>query len=135
MRAVVQDRYGPPEVLRIEEVERPVPAAGELLIRVRASTVSQTDTHIRKPSPWVWRLFAGFRRPRWRTLGVDFAGVVEAVGPGATEFKQGDEVFGLVRWFGSHAEYICLAETAPIAPKPTTLTFEEAAAVGHGGIQ
>jgi NADPH:quinone reductase-like Zn-dependent oxidoreductase len=135
MRAVVQDRYGPPEVLRIEEVERPVPAAGEVLIRVRASTVSQTDTHIRRPSPWVWRLFAGVRRPRWRTLGVDFAGSVEAIGPDVREFKPGDDVFGLVRWFGSHAEYICLAETAPIAHKPANLTFEEAAAVGDGAMQ
>jgi NADPH:quinone reductase-like Zn-dependent oxidoreductase len=135
MRAVVQDRYGPPEVLRIEEVERPVPAAGEALIRVRASTVSQTDTHIRRPSPWVWRLFAGVRRPRWRTLGVDFAGIVEAIGPGVSEFKPGNDVFGLVRWFGSHAEYICLAETAPIAAKPANLTFEEAAAVGDGAMQ
>ena len=135
MRAVVQDRYGPPEVLRIEEVAQPTPGPGEVLIRVRATTVSQTDTHIRKPSPWVWRLFAGLRRPRWRTLGVDFAGVVEAVGPGATEFKPGDEVFGLVRWFGSHAEYICLPETAPIALKPARLSFEEAAAVGDGAMQ
>ena len=80
-------------------------------IRVRASTVSQTDTHIRRPSPWVWRLFAGLRRPRWRTLGVDFAGVVEEVGPGVAEFALGDEVFGLVRLFGAHADYVRLPET------------------------
>jgi NADPH:quinone reductase-like Zn-dependent oxidoreductase len=135
MRAVVLDRYGPPEVLRIEDVERPVPAAGELLIRVRASTVSQTDTHIRRPSPWVWRLLAGLRRPRWRTLGVDFAGTVEGVGPGVTQFAVGDEVFGLVRWFGAQAEYILLPETGSIAQKPPNLSFEEAAAVGDGAMQ
>jgi NADPH:quinone reductase-like Zn-dependent oxidoreductase len=135
MRAIVQDRYGPPEVLHVEEVERPVPAAGQILIRVRASTVSQTDTHIRRPSPWVWRLFFGLRRPRWRTRGVDFAGVIEAVGPGVTRFVVGDEVFGLVGWFGAHAEYVCLAETAPIAGKPASLSFEEAAAVGDGAMQ
>jgi NADPH:quinone reductase-like Zn-dependent oxidoreductase len=135
MRAIVQDRYGPPEVLRIEDMPRPEPAAGEVLIRVRASTVSQTDTHIRRPSPWVWRLVAGLRRPRWRTLGVDFAGVVEAVGPGVTEFGVGDEVFGLVRWFGAHADYICVADTSPIAHKPSNLSFEEAAAVGDGAMQ
>ena len=135
MRAVVQDRYGPPEVLHIEEVERPVPGAGEVLIRVRASTVSQTDTHIRRPSPGVWRLFAGWQRPRWPTLGVDLAGVVEAVGPGVTEFVAGDEVFGMVRWFGAHAEYVCLSESAAIAHKPANLSFEEAAAVCDGAMQ
>src|SRR5262245_26840420 len=135
MRAVVQDRYGPPEVLRIEDVEQPVAAAGQVLVRVRAATVSQTDTHIRRPSPWVWRLLAGLRRPRWRTLGVDFAGVVEETGPGVTEFATGDEVFGLVRWFGSHAELISVAETSPIAIKPANLSFEEAAAVGDGAMQ
>ena len=135
MRAVIQDRYGPPEVLRIAELERPAPAPGEVLIRVRASTVSQTDTHIRRPSPWVWRLIAGLRRPRWRTLGVEFAGVVEGLGPGAREFAVGDEVFGLMRLFGAHAEYICIPERWPIARKPENLTFEEAAAVCDGAMQ
>ena len=136
MRAVVQDRYGPPEVLRIEEVERPVPAAGEVLIRVRASTVSQTDTHIRAAHPFFWRLIGGWRRPRWRTRGVDLAGVVEAVGIGVTEFKVGDEVFGMVGWLeGAHAEYVCLAESASIAPKPARLSFEEAASVCDGAMQ
>jgi NADPH:quinone reductase-like Zn-dependent oxidoreductase len=80
MKAVVQDRYGPPEVLRVEEVERPVPKDDEILIRVRAATVSQTDTHVRAAHPFFWRLIGGLRRPRWRTLGVDVAGEVEAVG-------------------------------------------------------
>lgn len=80
MRAVVQDRYGPPEVLYIEEVQRPVPADGEVLIRVRASPVSQTDTHIRGAQPAFWRLVGGWQRPRWRSLGVDLAGVIETVG-------------------------------------------------------
>jgi NADPH:quinone reductase-like Zn-dependent oxidoreductase len=135
MRAVVQDRYGPPEVLYIEEVERPVPRDGEVLIRVWASTVSQTDTHIRRPDPALWRLVFGWQRPRWRIRGVDLAGVVEAVGTGVTEFAVGDEVFGLVGWFGAHAEYVVLAESAPIALKPANLSFEEAAAVGDGAMQ
>jgi NADPH:quinone reductase-like Zn-dependent oxidoreductase len=135
MRGVVQDRYGPPEVLRIEEVDRPTPGPGDVIVRVRASTVSQTDTHIRRPSPWVWRLVAGLRRPRWRTLGVDFAGIVEEVGPGVTEFAVGDEVFGLVRLFGAHAEYIRVPETGAIAHKPAKLTFEEASAVCDGAMQ
>ena len=136
MRAVVQDRYGPPEVLRIEEVELPVPGDGDVLIRVRASTVSQTDTHLRGAHPGVWRLVAGWRRPRWRTLGVDLAGVVEAVGPGVTEFAPGDEVFGMVGWLqGAHAEYVCLSESASIAHKPAKLSFEEAASVSDGAMQ
>lgn len=136
MRAVVQDRYGPPEVLRIEEVARPVAGDGEVLIRVRASTVSQSDTHLRGAHPPVWRLVAGWQRPRWRTVGVDLAGVVEAVGPGVTEFAPGDEVFGMVGWRqGAHAEYVCLAERASIAHKPVNLGFEEAAAVCDGAMQ
>jgi len=136
MRAVVQDRYGPPEVLHIEEIERPVPAAGEVLIRVRASTVSQTDTHIRSAHAVFWRLLLGLRRPRHRTLGVDLAGVVEAVGPGVREFVVGDEVFGMVGWrAGAHAEYVCLPETGSIAKKPANLTFEEAASICDGAMQ
>jgi NADPH:quinone reductase-like Zn-dependent oxidoreductase len=136
MRAVVQDRYGPPEVLRIAEVERPMPGDGELLIRVRASTVSQTDTHVRGAHPALWRLVAGWQRPRWRTLGVDLAGVVEAVGADVTAYVVGDEVFGMVGWRqGAHAEYVCLAETATITRKPANLSFEEAAAVCDGAMQ
>jgi NADPH:quinone reductase-like Zn-dependent oxidoreductase len=136
MRAVVQDRYGPPEVLHIEEIERPVPAAGEVLIRVRASTVSQTDTHIRAASAVFWRLILGLRRPRHRTLGVDLAGVVEAVGPGVRDFKVGDDVFGMVGWrAGAHAEYVCLPGTGSIARKPANLTFEEAASICDGAMQ
>ena len=137
MRAVVQDRYGPPEVLHVAEVERPVPGPGDVLIRVRASTVSQTDTHIRGAHPFFWRLVGGWSRPRWRTLGVDFAGVVEATGSGVREYAVGDEVFGLMGWVvpGAHAEYVCVAESATIAHKPKTLSFEEAAAVGDGAMQ
>ena len=136
MRAVVQDRYGPPEVLRIVEIDRPVPRDGEVLIRVRASTVSQTDTHIRAAHPFFWRLIGGWRRPRWPTRGVDLAGTIEEVGPGVTEFKVGDDVFGMVGWLeGAHAEYVCLAESASIALKPANLTFDEAASICDGAMQ
>src|SRR5207302_2339031 len=103
MKAVVQDRYGSPDVLRIEEVERPVPKDDEVLIRIRATTVTQTDTHIRAAHPALWRLLTGFRKPRWRSLGVELAGEVEAVGAGVTEFKVGDRVFGCPPWVGTHA--------------------------------
>jgi NADPH:quinone reductase-like Zn-dependent oxidoreductase len=136
MRVVVQDRYGPPEVLHIAEVERPTPQAGQVLIRVRASTVSQTDTHIRAAHPFFWRLIGGFRRPRWPTRGVDLAGVIEAVGPGVTEFSVGEEVFGMVDWLqGAHAEYVCLPQTGAIAQKPANLSFEEAASICDGAMQ
>jgi NADPH:quinone reductase-like Zn-dependent oxidoreductase len=136
MKAVVQDRYGSPDVLRIADVERPVPKADEILIRVRASTVSQTDTHVRAAHPFFWRLIGGFRRPRWRTLGVDLAGEVEAVGSAVTEFQVGDAVFGSPsRYLGCHAEYVCSRTGGALALKPAGLTFEEAAAVYDGGSQ
>src|SRR3954453_17594885 len=108
MKAGVQDRYGPPAVLRVEEVERPVPKDDEILIRVRATTVSQTDTHARRARPFFWRLALGLRRPRARTLGVDLAGTVGAVGSTGARFNVGDSIFGSPSsYFGTHAEYVC----------------------------
>jgi len=136
MKAVVQDRYGPPEVLRVEEVERPVPNADEILIRVRASTVTQTDTHARRADLFLWRFVLGLRRPRSRTLGVELAGEVEAVGAAVREFNVGDEVFGQPSsYFGAHAEYVCVSERAAMARKPAGMSFEEAAAVCDGASQ
>jgi len=136
MKAVVQDRYGPPEVLRIEEVARPDPKNDEILIRVRASTITQTDTHARRPDPFLWRLAFGLRRPRVRTLGVELSGEIEAVGAAVRAFKAGDQVFGHPsRYFGAHAEYICVSERAAIAPKPAGMSFDEAAAVCDGASQ
>jgi NADPH:quinone reductase-like Zn-dependent oxidoreductase len=136
MRAIVQDRYGPPEVLRIEEVERPMPRDDEVLIRVRASTVSQSDTHIRAAHPFFWRLIAGLRRPRWRWLGVELSGEVEAVGAAVTEFKVGDAVFGApTTFFGAHAEFVCVRESGTLAHMPAGMSFEEAAAVCDGAAQ
>jgi NADPH:quinone reductase-like Zn-dependent oxidoreductase len=136
MKAVVQDRYGPPEVLQIEEVERPVPKDDEVLIRVRATTVTQTDIHARAASPFAWRFVAGLRRPRWRTLGVELAGEVDAVGAAVREFHVGDRVFGMpTAYFGTHAEFVCVPERGAIAQMPAGMTFEEAAAVCDGASQ
>ena len=135
MKAVVQDEWGPPGVLRIEEVERPTPKAGEVLIRIRASTVSQSDTHARAAHEVIYRLIGGFRRPRWRTLGVELSGEVAAVGSGVSRFHVGDAVFGMPPGFGAHAEYVCLKEGGALALKPANISFEEAAAVCDGAGQ
>ena len=134
MRAVVFDRYGPPEVQRIEEVEKPVPKDDEVLVRVHATTVTRSDTGIRAAEPFLIRFFFGLRRPKHRILGTELAGEVEAVGTAVTEFAVGDHVFGSTSSFksGAHAEFICLRESDPIVHKPAAMTFEEAAAVTDG---
>jgi len=133
MRAVVHDRYGPPEVLRIEDVEKPAPKDDEVLVRVRATTVTQTDCHMRRARPLLWRLMLGLRRPKRRILGLELAGEVEAVGSAVTDFAVGDRVFGMRS--GAHAEYVCVRENGFLAPMPTGMTFEEAAAVCDGANQ
>jgi NADPH:quinone reductase-like Zn-dependent oxidoreductase len=89
MKAVIFDRYGPPEVLRLEEVARPVPQANEVLIRVHATTVNRSDCGVRQGKPFFSRLISGFPRPKWKILGTELAGEVEAAGPAVTEFKAG----------------------------------------------
>jgi len=135
MKAVICDRYGPPDVLRIADVERPVPGPDEVLIRIRATTVNRSDCHYRLGTPPYARLFSGLIRPRHRILGSELAGDVEAAGPAVTEFTPGDAVFGVKAWkFGAHAEYICMRESAALAHKPAGVSYEEAAAVCDGVI-
>ena len=134
MRAVVHDRYGPPEVLRLEDVERPVPKDDEVLIRIRASTVNRTDCHIRRADPFFWRFFSGLRRPKQRILGSELAGEVAAVGGAVSEFAVGDHVFGVSGRFGTQAEYVCIQESARIAHMPAGTSFEEAAPACDGGL-
>ncbi len=141
MKAVVQDRYGPPEVLAIREVPRPEPRAGEVLIRVRAVEVTKADVELRRfrfAVKWFWlplRLAVGVRRPRRRALGVYFSGVIEALGAGVSGFEPGDEVFGCTRLRASAcAEYVALPARFTIVAKPDNMTFEEAAAVPLGGL-
>ena len=134
MRAVVHDEYGPPEVLRVEEVEQPVPKDDELLVRVRATTVCQTDCHARRARPIIWRLFLGLRRPKQRTLGLEFAGEVAAVGAAVTGFEVGDRVFGR-RNFGTNAEFVCVRAAGMVAHMPAGMSYEEATAIPDGAIQ
>jgi NADPH:quinone reductase-like Zn-dependent oxidoreductase len=134
MRAVVIDRYGPPEVQRLEEVEKPIPNADEVLIKIRATTVTRTDSGVRAAKPFFIRLFFGLRRPKQRILGTELAGEVEAVGAGVTQFAVSDHVFGSTAAFrtGAHAEYVCIPENGPLAHKPAGMSFEDAAAVTDG---
>jgi NADPH:quinone reductase-like Zn-dependent oxidoreductase len=135
MRAVVYDRYGPPEVLRLEEVERPVPKDDEVLIKVHASTVNRTDTGLRSAEFFISRFLTGLLRPKRRIPGTELAGEVEAIGRAVTEFEVGDHVFGVnASTAGAHAEYVCLPQSAPLAHKPSGMTFEEAAAIPDGVI-
>jgi NADPH:quinone reductase-like Zn-dependent oxidoreductase len=126
MKAIVYTRYGPPDVLQFKEAPTPAPADGEVLIKVRASSVNPLDWHFMRGEPWLIRLMLGLRKPKDTRLGVDLAGQVEAVGRSVTQFKPGDEVFGLGR--GAFAEYVCAHEDQ-LALKPAGLSFEQAAAV------
>lgn len=138
MKAVVCTGYGPPEVLRMQEVEKPRPASNEVLVKVHATTVSMGDFRIRSftvPSI-VWlpaRMALGITRPRRNILGIELAGEVEAVGENVRRFRQGDPVFAAtLQGFGAYAQYRCIREDGPIAAKPGNLTYEEAAAVPIG---
>jgi NADPH:quinone reductase-like Zn-dependent oxidoreductase len=126
MKAIVQDRYGPPEVLRFDEIDQPVPSKNKVLVRVHAAAVNPADVFVTAGTPYVMRLGFGLRRPRSRVRGMDLAGTVTATGPGVTRFRPGDEVFG--EGDGSLAEFT-LAGTDKLAVKPANLTFTQAAAV------
>jgi NADPH:quinone reductase-like Zn-dependent oxidoreductase len=131
VKAVVRDRYGGPDVLRLEEVEQPVPADDQILVRVHATTVNRTDCGWRSGKPFFARYFTGVRRPKWPTLGMELAGEVADVGSAVTEFRVGDRVFG-VKAYGAHAEYACIRESGAVAHMPASMTFEDAAAVCDG---
>src|SRR6476646_1782551 len=130
MEAIRYCEYGSPDVLKVAEVEKPVPNENELLVRVRAASLNFIDAGLVR-GPWVLRLLSGLRKPKFTGFGLDFAGVVEAVGKNVTEFKPGDEVFG--GKLGSVAEYICVRQER-VALKPANVTFEQAGAVKHAGL-
>ena len=130
MKAIVYYNYGSPNVLKFEELEKPVAGDNEVLIRVRAASVNPYDWHFMRGTPYIVRIQAGLRKPKNTRLGVDVAGQVEAVGRNVTQFKTGDEVFGTCK--GAFAEYACASESA-VAMKPDNVTFEQAAAVPIAG--
>jgi NADPH:quinone reductase-like Zn-dependent oxidoreductase len=128
--AAVSRRYGPPDVVRVADVPRPEPGDDEILVRVRAATVGVVDGLARRGSPWYARGHFGPLRPRFPVLGCDFAGQVEAAGPAVTRFGVGEAVFGTIApRFGAHADYVCLPEHGAVAPKPSNVSYPEAAAL------
>ncbi|MDH5639620.1 MAG: NAD(P)-dependent alcohol dehydrogenase, partial [Nitrospinota bacterium] len=146
MKAVVIDEYGPPEVLRLADVEKPVPKRNEILVRVRAVAVTFGECKARNfkipysqfwlPGP-LWlpaRLMLGFSKPRHAIPGSEMSGDVEAVGEDVTSFKPGGQIFGFIEGFGADAEYVCFPEDAVVAAKPSNMTYEEAAPVTHGAL-
>jgi NADPH:quinone reductase-like Zn-dependent oxidoreductase len=135
MKAILWERYGPPEALRMGEVEKPAPEAEEVLVRVLGVSVNPADWHSMRGKPAFSRLTLGLLRPKHQILGVDVAGQVESVGPGVTRFKPGDEVYGnlLDSGYGAFAEFASVSEKA-MSLKPANLSFEEAAAIPMAGV-
>ncbi len=141
MKAIVYDSYGPPEVLKLKEMPKPIPGPREVLIRVKAATVTTGDCNIRGftyiPPGFgiIPRLMFGFRKPGKQILGTELSGVVVETGASVSLFKPGDEVFGIgSAYLGAYAEYVCRPESSALIHKPVTLSYETAASLSFGGL-
>lgn len=133
MRASVNTIYGPPEVLKLQEIDKPTAKDDEVLVKIYATTVNRTDCGFRKSEYLIIRFIFGLFKPKHTVLGSEFAGKVEAIGKNVSQFKVNDDVFGLSTYtFGTHAEYICIKETNSIAKMPVNMSYNEAAAVCDG---
>ena len=134
MRAIINTTYGAPEVVKLMEVEKPIPKDNEVLIKVYATTVNRTDCGFRSAEYFISRFYSGLFKPKNKTLGNEFAGEIEMIGKSVTSFKTGDKVFGYNDInFGAHAEYMTMAENGAITTMPARLTYEEAAPITEGG--
>ena len=134
MKAIVFEKYGPPEVLQMKEVEKPTPKENEVLVKIHATSVTAADWRMRKPDPFLARMMNGVFSPKkFNVLGIELAGEIEQVGSGVTHFKPGDQIFGTTGFtFGAYAEYVCIPEDGSITLKPTNLDFGESAVLPVG---
>ncbi len=133
MRAAVYSKYGPPEVVKLMEINRPSPGSNEVLVKVHATTVNRTDCGFRSAEYFISRFFSGLFKPKFRILGNEFAGIIEVVGKNVTQFNTGDKVFGYNDInFGAHAEYMTISETDAITTLPNDVSFEQAAPITEG---
>lgn len=133
MKAAVYTNYGPPEIVQILSIDRPIPKEGEILIKVHASTVNRTDCGFRSANYFIVRFFSGLFRPKNKVLGCEYAGQIEAIGKNVTTFKIGDRVFGYNdATFGAHAEYMIVKEDSPISTIPSDVEYDKAAAITEG---
>ena len=132
MKAVVYKKYGPPEVVNLLEVDKPLPKDHEVLVKVYASTVNRTDSGFRSAEYFISRFWSGLIRPKFPILGCEFAGIIEETGKSVTTFKAGDKVFGFNdKTFGGHGEYLTIAENDAIEILPNNLNFDEAALISQ----
>ena len=141
MKAIVHTKYGPPDVLQLKKVDKPIPKNDEVLIKVYAAEATKTDCELRSFNfqvKWFWlplRIAMGFIKPKKQILGGYFAGEVESVGKDVSKFKKGDQIFGTTKLrMGAYGEYVCLPASYTLVPKPHNVSFEEAAAVPLGGL-
>lgn len=135
MKAIICTKYGPPEMLQFQDVAKPTPKDDEVLVKIQAAVVTPSDCAFRKADPFIIRLMYGLMQPKFSIPGVEFAGQIEALGKAATQFKQGDPVYGISPdRFGAHAEYMCLPANKPCAIKPTNASFAETVAICDGAL-
>ena len=133
MKAIVYEKYGPPDVLQLKEVDKPVPADNEVLVKVYATTVNRTDCATIRAKPFFARIFTGILKPKKQTPGTEFAGRIEAIGKNVTSLKAGDRVFGFdSQGSSSHAQYLTMPEDKGLTTIPGNMTYEQAAASTEG---